>query len=236
MKIKCLVIDDEPIAREGIADYIQRIPFLELIGACRNAFEASSFMASHPVDLLFLDIEMPDVNGIEFAQSLTQRPLIIFTTAYRDYAPEGFELDALDYLLKPISFPRFLKAANKALHQLEQQMPLETGADHFFIKSDGSYIKIAFRNILYLESAKDYVFIYTKERRYMSLISLKQVEQQLPADNFLRVHRSFIIAKNHVDSLEHHHLVIAERKIPISRSLQESVYTQLIEGKLWKRG
>lgn len=236
MKIKCLIVDDEPIAREGIVTYVNRTPFLELVQTCKNALEASSFMANNPIDLLFLDIEMPDINGIEFAQSLAKSPMIIFTTAFRDYAPEGFELDALDYLLKPISFPRFLKAANKALSYFEKQPVNGLEADHFFIKSDGRYIKIAFRDILYLESAKDYVFIFTKEQRFMSLISLKQMEQQLPAQDFLRIHRSFIIAKNHVDAIEHHHLVIEGRKIPISRSLQEEVYTQLVEGKLWKRG
>lgn len=242
MTIKCLVIDDEPVARKGIAGYVEQTPFLELFATCKSALEANEILQEEAIDLLFLDIEMPDLTGIEFMRSLNDPPSVIFTTAYRDYATEGFELDALDYLVKPISFQRFLKAANKARNHFEaqQSQPLtksDSGEvlDHFFIKSDGQYIKIKLDEVLFFESDRDYIFIHTEKKRYMTLLSLKQLEKDLPTDQFIRVHRSFIIAIKRVDLLEGNQVKIGDRKIPISRGLQEGVFNKLIEGKLWKR-
>ena len=241
MKINALVIDDEPVARKGIASYVEQTPFLQLVGTAKSALEANDFLREHAVDLLFLDIEMSDLTGVEFMRSLKNPPAVIFTTAYRDYATEGFELDAIDYLVKPISMQRFLKAANKALTVFENQKnaPVtalqKTGKDHFFIKSDGHYIKIKLDDVLYFESERDYIFIYTSKKRYMTLLTLKQLEQELPADNFLRVHRSFIVALDKVDSLEGHLIYIKDKQIPVSRGMQESVFKMLVEGRLWKR-
>ncbi len=238
--LSCLVVDDEPVARKGIAGYVEQTPFLHLAGTCKGALEANEFLRKNSVDLLFLDIQMPDLTGTDFMRSLENPPSVIFTTAYREYAIEGFELNALDYLVKPISFQRFLKSANKALTHFEMlhrptQLAEEKELDHFFIKSDGQFIKIMLDDVLYFESEKDYVFIYTKKKRYLNLISLKQLEKELPSDKFVRVHRSFIVAIDKVELMEGHKLIIQGKEIPVSRNSQEMIYNRLIEGKLWKR-
>lgn len=243
LTITCLVIDDEPVARKGIARYVEQTPFLTLIGTCKGALEANDFLRKQPVDLLFLDIQMPDITGTDFLRSLENPPAVIFTTAYREYAIEGFELNALDYLVKPISFQRFLKSANKALTHFDMlRRPASTAlekstaeADHFFIKSDGQYIKIKLDDVLYFESEKDYVFIYTVQKRYLTLLSLKQLERDLPPDRFLRVHRSFLVSLEKVEKMDGHKLVIRDKLIPVSRSLQDEIYQRLIGGRLWKR-
>ena len=248
MTITCLVIDDEPVARKGIAGYVRQTPFLELVGTCKGALEANEILREQNIDLLFLDIQMPDLTGTDFLRSLDRPPVAIFTTAYREYAIEGFELDALDYLVKPISFQRFLKAANKAQAHfdllrrpaLSADRPAKTerpsiASDHFFIKSDGQFIKIMLDEVLYFESEKDYVFIYTKKKRYMALLSLKQLEKELPPERFARVHRSFLVPLDKVEKMENHKLVIGESHIPVSRSLQDEIYDRLIGGRLWRR-
>lgn len=233
MNLNCLIVDDEPVAREGLKEYVNKIPFLQLAGVCKSALEAGQILSKHTIDLVFLDIQMPDMTGLELVQSLSQKPLIIFTTAYREFATDGFELDAIDYLVKPISFQRFYKAANKALSISSNQ---EVKEDYFFIKADGKYVKIKFDSILYLESAKDYLFIYTEQKRYMTLLSLKKVEHSLPEDHFLRVHRSYIVAKEKVDMIDGNQLIIQGKKIPVSRNMQEEIFSKLLSGKLWKRG
>lgn len=239
--ITCLVIDDEPVARKGIARYVEQTPFLTLAGTCKGAMEATEFLRQQKVDLLFLDIQMPDLTGTDFLRALDSPPVAIFTTAYREYAIEGFELNALDYLVKPISFQRFLKAANKAqAHFKLLRRPDNAGlpsktADHFFIKSDGQFIKIKLDDVLYFESEKDYVFIHTRQKRYMALLSLKQLEQELPAERFVRVHRSYLVPLDKVEMMDNHKLVIGEHRIPVSRSLQDEIYERLIGGRLWRR-
>ena len=240
LKINCLVVDDEPVARKGIAGYVEQTPFLSLAGTCKSALEANEFLRQNQIDLLFLDIQMPDLTGTDFVRSLDNPPAIIFTTAYREYAIDGFELNAIDYLVKPISFQRFLKSANKALsHFGKSVLPAPAGeekeVDHFFIKSDGQFIKIKLEDVLYFESEKDYVFIFTKKKRYLNLISLKQLEKQLPPEKFIRVHRSYIVALDKVEMMEGHKLIIQGKEIPVSRNSQEMVYNKLVEGKLWKR-
>jgi DNA-binding LytR/AlgR family response regulator len=240
MTIKCLVVDDEPVARKGLSGYVKQIPFLTLVNSSKSALEANEVLHKEEVDLLFLDIQMPDLTGTEFVRSLENPPAVIFTTAYRDYAIEGFELNALDYLVKPISFQRFLKAANKALSFFEmQRQPLlkPTGAEqgYFFIKSDGQFIKIKLDDVLFFESEKDYVFIYTEQKRYLTLLSLKQLEKELPPDRFLRVHRSFLVSLEKVELVDGNQLIIKDKRIPVSRSLQETIFNTLIAGRLWKR-
>lgn len=240
MTIKCIVADDEPVARKGIASYVEQTPFLTLSGVCKSAIEANEVLHKKEIDLMFLDIQMPDLTGTEFVRSLENPPAVIFTTAYRDYAIEGFELSALDYLVKPISFQRFLKAANKAQSFFEMQRQPATrpnGAeqDYFFIKSDGQFIKIKLDDVLYFESEKDYVFIYTTQKRYLTLLSLKQLEKELPPERFLRVHRSFLVSLEKVELVDGNQLVIKDKRIPVSRSLQETIFNTLIAGRLWKR-
>lgn len=240
MTINCLVVDDEPVARKGLAGYVDQIPFLELGGVCKSALEANEVLHQQKVDLLFLDIQMPDLTGTEFIRSLDSPPAVIFTTAYREYAIEGFELNALDYLVKPISFQRFLKAANKALSFFEMQRqpvprPLEAEPGYFFIKSDGQFIKIKLDDVLFFESEKDYVFIYTTQKRYLTLLSLKQLEKELPPEKFLRVHRSFVVSTDKIDLIDGHQIVIKDKRIPISRGFQETIFNTLVAGRLWKR-
>ncbi len=243
MTIKCLVVDDEPVARKGLAGYVQQVPFLSLEGICKSAVEANDVLHREKIDLLFLDIQMPDLTGIEFVRSLENPPAVIFTTAYRDYAIEGFELNALDYLVKPISFQRFLKAANKAQSFFEMQRqnlakpaePIPASPEFFFIKCDGQFIKIKLADVLYFESEKDYVFIYTEQKRYLTLLSLKQLERELPPDRFLRVHRSFLVSLEKVELVDGSNLVIKGKQIPVSRSLQDTIFNTLIAGRLWKR-
>lgn len=237
--INCLVVDDEPPAREGIAEYVQETPFLSLVGTCKNALEASTVLQSEEVDLLFLDIQMPKITGLDFFKSLHNPPLVVFTTAYREYALDGFELDALDYLVKPIAYPRFLKAANKALDFLQQQekssSEFQKEDDFFFIKSDGKYLKIFFEDILFLEGLKDYVFIHTSTEKYLTLISLKNAEKELPPADFLRVHRSYIVALDKVEAIEGNQVRIGEQLIPIGKSNREEVLEKVVKGRLWKR-
>ncbi len=233
MTLRCLVVDDEPVARKGLAAYVDQVPFLHLVGTCKSALEAATLLQEQPVDLLFLDIQMPDLTGIEFVRTLDTPPAVVFTTAYREYAIEGFELQALDYLVKPISFERFLKAANRARQFLRPSPAPES--DHFFIKTDGQYVKIRLEEVLYFESDKDYLFIHTPRKRYMTLLSLKQLEQELPTERFVRVHRSFIVNLQHIEALESGHLTVAGRQIPISRNLQQTLFKNYVEGRLWKR-
>ncbi|RMF30827.1 MAG: DNA-binding response regulator [Bacteroidetes bacterium] len=233
MTLHCLVVDDEPVARKGLAAYVEQVPFLKLVASCKSALEAAQILHEQPVDLLFLDIQMPDLTGIEFVRTLDKPPAVIFTTAYREYAIEGFELQALDYLVKPISFERFLKAANRARQTLQPSTPPVT--DHFFIKTDGQYVKIRLEEVLYFESDKDYLYVHTPKKRYMTLLSLKQLEQELPAGQFLRVHRSFIVNVQHIEALESGHLRVGGRQIPISRNLQQTLFKNYVEGRLWKR-
>jgi DNA-binding LytR/AlgR family response regulator len=241
MKIKSLIIDDEIIAREGLMEYAGKVDFIELTGACKNAIEANSFLQRNEVDLLFLDIRMPEISGMEWLKSLSNPPLTIITTAFRDYAAEGFDLEVIDYLVKPISFQRFLKACNKALKELENRENIYSyhdpgiNSNFFFIKHDQQYVKLLFNDILFVEGLKDYVAIHTKTKKYLALISLKNVQGKLPKTHFVRVHRSFIIALDKIDAVEGNTLRIKDNIVPISREMQEEVYQIVLQDKLWRR-
>lgn len=236
MNIRTLIVDDEKLARTGLTDYLAKVPAFQLIGTCKNALEANFIVQQETVDLIFLDIQMPELTGLEWLQSLNQAPAIIFTTAYREFAWEGFELNAIDYLVKPISFDRFLRACNKAQKVLTPttKEELEQPA-YIFIKLDQQLIKIAFKDIMYLEASGDYIFIYTPEQRYMPLLSLRQVEPELPKNQFLKVHRSFIVNKDYVEAIQGNQLVIGNAKIPISRNHQQATFQEIIGNNLWKR-
>jgi DNA-binding LytR/AlgR family response regulator len=243
MKIKSLIIDDEPLAREGLTEYISKVDFIELTGICKNAIEANSFLQQNDIDIIFLDICMPQMSGMEWLKSLSNPPLVIMTTAFREYAADGFDMEVIDYLVKPISFQRFLKACNKALKTLENQRNTlfsyqEAGDkenNHFFIKSDNKFIKIPFEDVLYIEGLKDYVAIHTTNRKYLALISLKNVESRLPKNKFIRTHRSFIVSINKIDTIEGAMIIIKDAIIPISRELQDQIYSTVLQDKLWKR-
>ncbi len=223
--ISCIVVDDEPLALEGLEKYIKQTPFLELVGAFNSSKEALTFLEQNKVDLMLLDIQMPGMTGIELLKSLNNPPKVIFTTAYREYAFEGFQLDAVDYLLKPIDYNRFLKSIHKVLTQNDK----DSNEESIFIKCDGVITRVIISDILYAETAKDYVFIYTEKERYMSLFSLKQLESFLPSNQFYRVHRSFLANLSKVEKIEGNLLHIGPFKISCSRNVKE-VVTSIIVG------
>ena len=235
MKIKCIIIDDEPLAREGLKDYIDDVDFLELIGEFKGAPEANTFLRDNDVDLMFTDINMPKMSGLQFVKNLSNAPLIIFTTAYREFAADSYELNGFDYLVKPISFERFLNSVNRAFDKLNSEKGEVT--DHFFIKVDGKITKVAFEDVVFIESMKDYIKIHTSEGdELMALISLKQVQGQLPEKEFIRVHRSFIISKSRVDSIEGNIIHMAGAQVPIAPNMRNEVMECILGDKLWKRG
>lgn len=235
----CIVVDDEPIARKGLEDYIRDISFLTCRGSFRTAMEANTYLSEHSADLVFLDINMPRLNGMDWYRTLSNPPKVIFTTAYREYALDGFELNAVDYLLKPISFDRFLKAVNKVRQPLQPPATKVTEStaadDSFFIKEEHKLLRLYYEDILFIESIKDYIFIYTPEKRYEVLFPLKQVAQDLPAEKFMRVHRSYIIALDKVTALEGNQLLIQDYKVPVSKAHREAVQEKIVKGRLWKR-
>lgn len=222
MSIKCLAIDDEPLALKQIGAYIKKTPFLELLSLCNNAYDAMEFLATNKLDLMFVDINMPDLNGMDFVRSLSERPYIIFTTAYSEYAVEGFKVNAIDYLLKPIGYKEFLKAANKVQSLLNlidsRHETVRTTHDHLFVKSDYKLIRIELSDIKYIESMHEYVRIHRiNDKPVMTLVSMKSLEEQLPPDKFMRVHRSFIVNLEKVKIIERNRIVFDSNVyIPVS--------------------
>ena len=223
MTIKCLAIDDEPLAVRKIGSYIQKTPFLELVGECRNAFEAIDLLNQEEVQLLFVDINMPELNGMEFVKTLTIKPYIVFTTAYSEYAVEGFKVDAIDYLLKPVDYSSFLKAANKvkALVDLKTAGSVETlstSPEHLFVKSEYKLVRIELNDITYIESQHEYIKINLINRKpVMTMVSLKAIEDQLPIDQFMRVHRSFIVNLKKITTIERNRILFDDKVlIPVS--------------------
>lgn len=242
MILKCVAIDDEPLARECIANYVREIDFLELSGTGGNPLELSRLLGEHAIDLIFLDIQMPVMNGLEFLKMTQHPPMVIITTAYPSYALEGFQLDVMDYLVKPITFNRFFKAVSKAkeYHQLkekslQQSLPAESAGDYFFIKCDYRYEKIYFDQILFVEAMQNYVSIHTTKGKYLALLLIKNVEQQLGKQSFIRVHKSFIVAVSKIDSIENNEIIIQSHRIPISRNYKDEVIEKVINQKLWKK-
>lgn len=228
MKLKCIAIDDEPLALNQIASYIGKTPFLESVALCQSAFEAIEYLARQEIDLLFVDINMPDINGIEFVKSLERRPQVIFTTAYSEYAIEGFQVDALDYILKPISYASFLKAATKAKTWFElnrkQEPVVETKNEYLFVKSEYKLIRISLADIRYVESANEYIQLHLENKEVVTtLIRLKSMEEQLPKDRFMRVHRSFIVNLDHVKVIERNRIVFDRNVyIPVGDQYKEA--------------
>lgn len=257
MKINALIVDDEPIARGGMEEYAADVSFLNIVGTCDSAVKAYEFVASGKVDLLFLDIQMPRLTGLDFLKTLKNPPMVILTTAYPQYALEGFALDVLDYLVKPIPFDRFLKAVNKAkelfdLKQNHAQMgqnhvktsengvytegALPTiGSDYFFIKTDSKYERIQFSDVLFVESMQNYVVIHTINAKHTVYLTLKSVETYLPPTQFLKVQKSFIVALAKIEGIEGSDVLIGKHRIPISRQDKDSVLDVILKDKLLKR-
>lgn len=231
--ISCIIVDDEPLAIKLIETHIAQIPQLEVVATCQNPIEAFEILKNEKIDLLFLDIQMPLMTGIDFIKSLQQVPSVIFTTAYREYAVESYELEVVDYLLKPISFSRFFKAINKFLATKATVTPqnklVEKTIDRenfMFVNSNKKHIKILFENILYVESIKDYIRIHTTEQRIVTKDKISEFEQKLPT-HFLRVHRSFIVNTQRISAFTAHDIEIDKVEIPIGGSYKQKVFEVL---------
>ncbi len=231
-KIKCLIVDDEPLASSLIKKHLAQFAQFECVASCWNAMEAFEMLKKEPIDLLFLDIQMPVLNGIDFVKSLRHPPKVIFVTAYRDYAVESYELDVIDYIVKPITFDRFFKAVNKFLNQFETKLPPVAKSvenkptkesDYIYVNSNRKYIKIAFDQVLYIESLKDYVRIHTLVDKVMTKEKISEFIEKLPA-HFIRVHRSFIINTQKVTAFTNHDVEINGQEIPIGISYKKMVF------------
>lgn len=240
MMINVVIIDDEPLARKGMKEYVADVDFLHLVEEFDHPLKAADLISKGEVQLLLLDIQMPKITGIDFFKSLQNAPPVIFTTAYPQYALDGFELNALDYLVKPISFDRFLKAAMKAkeYYELRQQnttVDTATPQTDFYIKADNQFVRIAFNDVQFVEALQNYVSIYTAEKKYISYLTMKSVEEYLPATQFIKTHKSFIVNAAKIDAIEGNEIHIAQHRIPISRSEKEEVLEQLLKNKFLKR-
>jgi two-component system, LytTR family, response regulator len=239
--MNCVIIDDEPLAREGMSNYVRETDFLRLIGVCQNPVDLIRLLDEHPVDLIFLDIQMPKMNGIDFLKAIKNPPMAIITTAYPSYALDGFQLNVLDYLLKPITFDRFFKAANKArdYHRLITQSAAadikKTTADYFFVKCGNKYEKIYFEDILYVAGMQNYVNIFTTKGKFMTLLNLKSLEENLDSQAFIRVHKSYIVSIGKIEAVEGSELLIQSHRIPISRNYREEVIGRVVMTRLWDK-
>lgn len=226
MKYTCIIVDDEPLAQDVLESYVEKLDNLELIAKCNNAFKAQELLSVQKIDILFLDINMPGITGLEFFRALENPPAVIFTTAHAEHAVEGFELNAMDYLLKPISFDRFSKAVGKAIHYIELEQQEEQAGneedDHMFVKADKKIVKIKLDEILYIEGLKDYVMIFIPGQRIITLQTMKNLEQRLPTGKFIRVHRSFIISIDKLKSIASHSVEIGAKQIPIGKNYKEA--------------
>lgn len=238
-KIKCLVVDDEPMALNLIESYVLKTPFLSLEKKCANAFEVIAFLSDQTVDLIFLDVQMPDFSGIQLSKVLPEHTRVIFTTAFDKYAVESYRVDALDYLLKPFNYEEFLQAAVKAQKWFakqrgETQKPSDSPNDYFFIKSDYKQIKIKFEDILYIESLKEYlkIWVTNRDKAYLTLMVLKKVEEELPPSQFMRIHRSFIIALDKIDSVERNQVIINGKRISVSEPYRPAFHQFLERNSL----
>lgn len=230
MNINCICIDDEKLARALLKDYISQVSFLNDLGQFKNPLEALQVLETEKIDLIFLDIQMPEMTGIEFLKTLQDSPKIIFTTAYAEYAVEGYQFEVADYLLKPFSFDRFLQAVNKAkkMISLHQNQMADTTKNYIIVKSDHRMFKIDYQDILYIEGLKEYVSIYTTEnKRIITLMALKNLEITLPA-NFIRVHKSYIVSFEKISALEGNQLIIGSHKIPVGKNYRNDVMTRFI--------
>ena len=235
--MKCIIIDDEPLALELLEDFISKISYLELVASCSNGFDATNILQEKKIDLIFTDIEMPSFSGIDIVKSLDIKPMFIFTTAYSHYAVEGFNLNAIDYLIKPIPFHRFLKATTRAhdLFKLKQgeianNSSKEPSSEFIFVKSDYENVKINFSDIKYIESLKDYIKIFThKDKPILTLSSLKSFEEKLGTQNFIRVHKSFIVSLKHINSVQRNRIIIEDKWIPIGLNYKDD-FIKKIEG------
>lgn len=244
--MKCIAVDDEPLALDLVKSYIQKVPFLELLGTFESSYEALEMVQQEEVELVFLDINMPDLTGLQFIRSLSKPPAIIFTTAYQEYAVEGFDLDATDYLLKPFSFDRFLKAVNKANRQLSRpakaasapsppaSFPAQESQDEYvFIKVEHNILKLRLSDIFYIEAYKDYVKIYSGEAKpTLTIKSMKAMEEMLEDKGFIRIHRSYIVSIEKIESMRNNKVIVKGKSFPVGENYKEAFYEKVVKGRL----
>lgn len=234
MRYKCLIVDDESLALRLMEDYVSKVPELELIGKCQHALQALQILQQEQVDILFLDIQMPDLTGIELIRILKNKPAIVLTTAYAEYALEGYQLDVVDYLLKPIALDRFLQAVRKAEEWVDlRKTPVSSGPvvtnrpDHFFVKSDYKQVRINYSDVTHVEGLREYVSIYASGKRIITLESMKNMEQLLPADMFMRVHKSYIVNTSRIKAINGNQIELGDIKVPLGK-----VYRAQVMGSL----
>jgi DNA-binding LytR/AlgR family response regulator len=240
MTLNCIIIDDEPVARKLLEEYVEDVPFFQLLGKAENPVKANVLLNTNKIDLMFLDINMPKMSGIEFLRTSASLPLTILTTAYTEYAIEGFELDVLDYLVKPFSFERFLKACNKAKEYFELQnrfgeKNIAEDASYFFVKCNGKIEKIFYDELLYVEAMVNYVVLHTEDKKLIVYLTMKAITEQLPQNIFLKIHKSTVININKIKSIEGNEINMGKAKVVISQNLQESAMKQILKDKLLKR-
>lgn len=241
--INTLIVDDEPLALDILETYIEQIPNLNLVKRCENALEARDALKEHSIDLMFLDIQMPQITGIDFVKTLANPPLVVFTTAYPNFAIEGFELNALDYLLKPVSFERFNKAVNKAMEKLDMhhskkqtQDTEESAHDYIFVKADKKFVKVKYSEIIYVEGLKDYVIIRTLTGRVITLQTMKSLEDKLPHNMFMRIHRSYIVNIDKINAIVGNMVEVTERnevkQLPVGKNYRDDLTNIINDNKL----
>lgn len=235
--MKCIIVDDEPIARKGIRSLVARVPELELLEMFNNASSAADYLTNHPVELIFLDIQMPGVTGIEFARDVPKTTLIIFTTAYTEFALDSYEVDAVDYLVKPIEFERFRKAVDKALNYYslltngEKEDIEQVEDDYLFVKSERRYFKVNFEDILFIEGLKDYVILQLTDQRVITKMSLKAIHEQLPRHTFFRINKLYIVNTLHINSFDNNDVFIRMHEIAIGNSYREEFFDKYVMKK-----
>lgn len=241
--MKCIAVDDEPLALKVIRDFCSKVEFIDLIGECTSAVTAAKFLNEQKVDLLFLDIQMPYITGLEFIKTIPVPPLTIFTTAFSKYAVEGFEVDAIDYLLKPIPFDRFLKAVNKAyeIFQLRQKNEISYNnqynnvfgsKDYLLIKVEYSTVKLNLKDILYIEGVKDYVKISTTHKNFLTKSTMKNIEEKLPGTEFIRIHKSYIVSLSSIERIENNRIIFGEKHLPIGEQYKKELFSILNKNRL----
>lgn len=234
--MQCIVVNDEPIALEGMSEYVKRTSFLTLVAKCSNAFEAIEIISENNIDLVFLDINMPGISGLDMIKTMSNPPMVIFTTAYSEYAIDGFELNAIDYILKPISYSKFLNAAQKALrlYKLENQESDKVD-DFIYIKVDKKLVKVELSDILFIESLKDYVLVHTTKGRYTTYLGLNKLISVLPDNIFVQVHKSFVISSKAIDAIDANTIIIGDATVPIGRAYKTDLFQKIINSKYLRK-
>lgn len=238
MKLNCIIVDDEPVARKILEEYIEDIDFLQLAGKAENPLKASALLSSQKVDIMFLDINMPQMSGIEFLRSSSNRPVTVLTTAYPDYALEGFELDVLDYLVKPFSTERFLKSCLRAKEFLElknKNAVALANEQYFFIKCNGKIEKVLYDELIFIEAMQNYVILHTEDRKLIAYLTIKGIEEQLPNNLFIKIHKSTIINWSKIKSIQGNEINLGQTSVAISQGLYDKVMNELVKNKMIMR-